>query len=107
MACHKQRDERHPARVRQRLDGAELDQARRAAGRSADVPELVEADLAAVRVAGNVRVQVAQRFADDVAVVLALRQAREVLVRHVEIVQVARGFVRARGLRGRPDVTCP
>ena len=63
-----QRDGGHPARVRQGLDGAEFDEAA-AAAVEIHVPEFVEARLAAVRVAGGVGVQMAQRLADEIAMI--------------------------------------
>ena len=90
--------------MRQRLDGAELDQPA-APGLPFEVPELVEADLAPVGIAGEIDVQVAQRLADHVPVILSLLQRLEVPVGHLQVVMVPRGFIRPRRLRGGSHVT--
>ena len=99
-----QGDERHPVGAGQRLDGAKFDQPRRAAGRTVDVPEFVERNLAAVRVAGNIDVQVTQGFADERAMIFARFLRMEVPVSKVEIEEIARAFIRARRLRTGADV---
>ena len=91
----------HPLDMRQGLDRAEFDQAA-AAALEGGVPEFVEADLAAVRVARSVGMQVTQRFADEQALVAPRLQFFKKLVGHLQVVKLARGFVGPRGLRGRP-----
>ena len=100
MGCERvpeQRDGRHPLRARQRFNGAKLDEPA-AAALGVDVPEFVEADLAAVGVAGGVGVEVAERFAEQRAVV-AGGELVEKLVGHLEIVERAGALVGPRGLR--------
>ena len=94
--------EAHP-RVRRHLEGAELDQAE-PAGRAVGRVQLVDADLGAMRVAGDVDQQVAEDPVDQpgrqvaVAAVGDLREARSRARRAV----VAR-LVDARRLAGRAD----
>ena len=97
-----QRDGGHPRRVRERFHGAKFDEAA-AAALGAGVPELVEAGLAAVGVAGGVGVEMTERLADDVTVV-AGREVFEKAVGHLEVVKRAGALVGARGLRGGADV---
>ena len=71
MGCQagpEQRHARHPLCTGQGFDGSKLNETERA-GRPGRVPEFVEAHLAAVGVASNVRLEVPQRFVDKLSMV--------------------------------------
>ena len=102
-ADHQRLRQRH-ARVGGHLEAAELDEAE-AAGRAVGRIELVDADLGAVGVAGDVDEQVPEQAVDEPrrrGVALAGRwHLRE---RDFELVErVVAGLVDARGLGGRAD----
>ena len=95
--------ERHP-RVGGHLEAAELDEAEAAGGAVGGV-ELVDADLGAVGVAGDVDEQVAQQAVDQPrGGGVAGAGGRHLGERDLELVErVVAGLVDARGLGGRAD----
>ena len=95
--------ERHP-RVGGHLEAAELDEAEAAGGAVGGV-ELVDADLGAVGVAGDVDEQVAQQAVDQPrGGGVAGARRRHLGERDLELVErVVAGLVDARGLGGRAD----
>ena len=89
--------------MREGFDGAKFDQAEGAGG-PGRIPEFVEADFAAVTIAGDVDLDVTESFVDEAAMI-AGREAFEEGVGHFQIVEVPGGFIRSRGLRGCAHVT--
>ncbi len=102
-ADHQLLGERH-ARVGRHLEAAELDEAEAAGGAVGRV-ELVDADLGAVGVAGDVDEQVAQQPVHEPGRGrFALAGRRDLGQRHLELVErVVARLVDARGLAGRAD----
>ena len=90
--------------MRRHLEGAELEQAQ-ASGRRVGRIQLVDRELGAVRVAGQVGQQVAQQPVDEPRqrfVLAELVLARELLERDLELVEaVVARLVDARRLAGR------
>ena len=92
--------------MRRHLERAELDEAEPAAGSVGGV-ELVDGELGAVRVAGEVHEQVAEQAIDQPGAIALLRlrqHAIQLLERDVELVEVVvTRFVGTRRLAGRTD----
>ena len=92
----------HP-RVRRHLEGAELDQAE-PAGRAVRRVELVDADLGAVRVAGDVDQQVAEDAVDQPGRRIAVARIGHLREGDLQLVErVVARLVDARRLAGRAD----
>ncbi len=90
----------HP-RVRRHLETAEFDQAQPAGGRVGR-EQLVDAELGAMRVAGQVDQQVAQHAVDNPR--LSGFFARQLRQRRLQLVdRLVPAFVGTRGLAGRAD----
>ncbi len=70
-----------------------------AASIEGEVPEFIEADFAAVSVPGGVRMEVAQGFANQLAMIARGELFKE-LVGHLQIIESPSGLVWARGLGG-------
>ncbi len=95
--------EAHPG-VRRHLEGAELDEAEPARG-AVGRPELVDADLGAMRVAGDVDEQVAEQPVHHPGPDVGLARARHLAQRDLHLVEpVMPGLVDARRLAGRADI---
>ena len=88
----------HPVSAWQGFDRAKLDEPERSGG-PCGVPKLVEAHFAAVRIAGDVGLKMAQRLIDELSMV-ARRQRLQEGVSHIDVVEIARRFIRTRSLRG-------